>query len=143
MLQDRLFRKAGIAGHAGRDGLFFVGGQKAAHGHGGEQLLYRERLYFIEQGQQVFFLQVLGQYFVVPGRRGEIGEAVGGFHRAAAFDAQAGRRHQDDPVEVHPLGVLEFQGQAGNAGSAVAFPDEVLGGAPAALAGDEGVEPLR
>src|SRR5436189_1447990 len=77
-----------------------------------------------------------------PGRCSVIGQAEGRIECTIAFNAQVSGRDKDHAIEIHPVCILQFQGQPGYTRRTIAFADEIFGRSPAALARHKVVEPL-
>ena len=120
-------------------GIEEVGALKQGRHVVGEGVL----LYFFEEGLEGWRLG--GEFVVVPGGGGEGGQGEG----VGLIDAGIGGGPVDAVVEAEDLGekddavevdAAKIRGEDGGAWRAVAFAEEVLGGVPAIVFGEEAAD---
>lgn len=141
-MQYGFFTDADIPRQLSGQRLAFGIVDKSAFCEGGDQFVDRKIFHLGEVGGKVFALKIGGECLMVPGGSGIVGHQQRHPYIVAADDAKVGRRNEDHAVEVHPLCVLEFEGETGNAGRAVTFSNEEFGRCPAVLARDESGYPF-
>ena len=79
---------------------------------------------------------------MVPGSGCIIWPIVCHFHRSITQNAHVCRRHQDHPIEIHPMWILQLRNQASNTGGTVAFANQILGGSPTILTCHKSIDPV-
>ena len=65
------------------------------------------------------------------------------FHRSITQNTHVRRWHQDHPIEIHPVWILQLRNQASYTGSTVAFANQILRGSPTILTRHKGIDPIR